>query len=311
MRVLVTGGAGFIGSHVVDLLVENRHEIFVIDNLLSGIVDNINKKAVFYCIDLGDYDKIREIFEKEKFDVVYHLAAQIDIRKSVEEPIKDAEINILNSLNLLELCVKFSVKKFIFSSSGGAVYGDNVEVPSVEGAREDPISPYGISKLSVEKYLNFYNKVYGLEFVSLRYSNVYGPRQNSKGEAGVIAIFFDRMLDNKKPIIFGGEQTRDFVYVGDVARANLIVLDYDKIGIFNVGTGVETDIIGLFYKMNKFFGNKFEPEFREKKKGEQLRSCLNCEKIFRELGWKAEVELEQGLEKTDEWFRKEANIFSI
>src|SRR3989338_3827245 len=256
MRILVTGGVGFIGSHVVDLLIENGQEVFVVDNLSSGVLENLDNRAVFYHIDLGDYDKIREIFEKGKFDIVYHLAAQIDVRKSVEEPVEDAKINILNSLNLLELCVKFGVKKFIFSSSWGAIYGDienldnyvtsypefsngqfgktsnaiaqivhNVKVPSIEEEKEKPISHYGVSKLTVEKYLHFYNKIYGLNFVSLRYSNVYGPGQNSKGEAGVIAIFFDRMLDNKKPIIFGGEQTRDFVYVGDVARANLIALE--------------------------------------------------------------------------------------
>ncbi len=301
MRILVTGGAGFIGSHVVDLLIENRCEVFIIDNLSSGLTNNLNKRANFYCLDLSDYNKIKDIFEKDKFDVVYHLAAQIDVRKSVEEPVEDAKINILNSLNLLELCNKFRVRKFIFSSSGGAIYGDNVKVPSVEGAREEPISPYGISKLTVEKYLYFYNKIYGLNFVSLRYGNVYGPRQNSKGEAGVIAIFFDRMLDNKEPIIFGGEQTRDFVYVGDIARANLAALEKGE-GIFNVGTGVETDINELFMKINKFFGGKFIPEYRERKKGEQMRSCLNCNKIEKELGWKVGTELDEGLKRTYDWF---------
>ncbi len=302
MRILVTGGAGFIGSHVVDLLIEKEHHVFVLDNLSSGRKENINNRAKFFEEDLGDYAKIKEIFDNERFDIVYHLAAQIDIRKSVKEPVFDARVNILDSLNLIECCVKSGVKHFIFSSSGGAIYGDDVEIPTSEDAEEKPVSPYGCAKLVIEKYLHFYNKVYGLKYSCLRYSNVYGPRQNSKGEAGVIAIFFDNMLNNKKSIIFGGIQTRDFVYVGDVARANVFVLDDNESEVYNVGTGREIDIVGLFEKMNGFFGNRFEPEFRERNKGEQLKSCLGFDKIRKNLGWRPEIDLDKGLKRTYDWF---------
>ena len=302
MKILVVGGAGFIGSHVVDLLVEKGHEAYVLDNLSSGKKENINDKAKFFEIDLGEYDKLKEIFSRERFDIVYHLAAQIDIRKSVDDPVFDAKINILDSLNLIECCVRNNVKHFVFSSSGGAIYGDDAEIPTSEDAEERPVSAYGCAKLALEKYLHFYNKVYGLKYSCLRYSNVYGPRQNSKGEAGVIAIFFDNMLNRRKPIIFGGTQTRDFVYVGDIARANVLVLDDMGSEIYNVGTGKEIDIIELFSKMNGFFGNKFEAEFRERKKGEQLKSCLSFEKIGRNFGWMPEIELDEGLKRTYEWF---------
>ena len=302
MRILVTGGAGFIGSHTVDLLIEKGHEVFVIDNLSSGKNGNLNSRAVFYEVDLGAYEKIKDIFEKERFDIAYHLAAQIDVRESVDDPIEDARVNILNSLNLLECCVKFNVKHFVFSSSGGAIYGDGVELPTVEEADTEPVSPYGCAKFSVEKYLHFYYKVYGLKFSALRYANVYGPRQNSEGEAGVVAIFFESMFNNKNPVIFWGKQTRDFVYVGDVALANVLALHDKEKGVYNIGTGVETDIISLFSKMNKFFCDRFLADFKEKKKGEQVRSCLSFLKIKNNLGWKPLIELNSGLKKTYEWF---------
>ncbi|MEK6855032.1 MAG: NAD-dependent epimerase/dehydratase family protein [Nanoarchaeota archaeon] len=302
MKILVTGGAGFIGSHVAELLIENGHDVVVIDNLSSGVKNSIDSRAKFYEVDLADNSRVQYIFDKERFDVVYHLAAQIDVRKSVDNPVEDARVNVLASLNLLELSVKHGIKHFIFSSTGGAIYGDNVAIPTNEESLEKPLSPYGCAKLSIEKYLNYYNAVYGLKYTALRYSNVYGPRQNPHGEAGVIAIFFNKMLRNESPIIFGGFQTRDFVFVEDVARANLLVLSDTKSEVYNVGAGFETSISGLFEKMNSFFGGKFISEYREKKKGEQERSCLNYDKIKKNLEWKPEIMIDEGLKKTHDWF---------
>ena len=256
MKILVTGGAGFIASHITDLLIENDHEIVIIDNLSTGQLINLNEKAKFYEQDLSDHEKIKEIFMIEKPEIIYHLAAQIDVRKSVEDPVKDANINIINALNLLELAVKNNIKHFIFSSTGGAIYGDTDDIPTKEGHLEQPISPYGCAKLSIEKYLNYYNKVHGLKYTCLRYSNVYGPRQNPKGEAGVVSIFFDSMLDGKTPKIFGGLQTRDFVYVKDIARANLLALNDNKSDTYNVATSTEISINELFEKINRIFNKK-------------------------------------------------------
>lgn len=304
MRILVTGGAGFIGSHVVDSLVSEGHSVIVIDNLSAGDKKNLNLRAKFCHEDLSNFEKIREIFDTEKPEIVYHLAAQIDVRKSVENPVEDARVNIVNSVHLIDLCVKNNVKHFIFSSTGGAIYGDDASIPTHEHEREKPLSPYGIAKLAIEKYLHFYNKVYGIKYTVLRYSNVYGPRQNSKGEAGVISIFLDKMFSNSNPTIFGGLQTRDFVFVEDVARANLLALSDTKSETYNIGTGKETDIIELFSKLNKYFGNRFKAEFQEKRKGEQDKSCLSFEKIKNSLGWSPSMSIDSGLDKTYCWFLK-------
>lgn len=317
MKILVTGGAGFIGSHIADLLIENNHDVIIIDNLSSGKTENINKKAVFYHEDLTNHDKIREIFVKESPEIVYHLAAQIDIRKSVENPVFDANVNILSALNLLELSIKSKVKHFIFSSTGGAIYGDTENIPTTEEEKELPISPYGCAKLTIEKYLNYYNKVHNLKYTVLRYSNVYGPRQNSKGEAGVIAIFLDSMLSNdpnNPPKIFGGEQTRDFVYVKDVAIANLKALNKgneenekesnnNTSNTYNIGTGIETSINQLFNMLNQFFNSSFQPIIEPRKQGEQMRSCLSYNKANQSLGWKPETKLDEGIKQTYEWFK--------
>ncbi len=305
IRILVTGGAGFIGSHVADLLIDKGHEVIVVDDLSSGFIENINSRAVFYNIDLSDLDSVKQVFEKDKPDVVYHLAAQIDVRRSVENPVEDAEINILDTLNLLELCVKYNIKHFIFSSTGGAIYGD-AKVPTNEQELEKPISPYGCAKLAVEKYLNYYNKIYGLKYTILRYSNVYGPRQNSHGEAGVVAIFLNKMFNNENPVLYGGKQTRDFVYVEDVAMANLLALNDEKNEIYNVGTGVENNIIELFNKINKFFSNKFKAEYKKKKLGEQEKSCLSYEKIKIELGWEPKIMLDEGINRVYSWYKNKS-----
>lgn len=306
-KILVTGGAGFIGSHIVDSLIDEGHEVIIIDNLSTGRKININLKARFYDYDLSNYDKIKEIFNKEKPTIIYHLAAQISVRNSVENPLNDAKQNILNTLNLLDLSAKNNLKRFIFSSTGGAIYGDK-KVPSSEKDAAEPISPYGCAKLSIEKYLNFYKEVYGLKFTILRYSNVYGPRQNPHGEAGVIAIFIKKILEGEKITIFGGLQTRDFVYVGDVVNANILALNDNKSEIYNVGTGIETDIIDIFGKMSKISGYKQEANFLPKKKGEQMRSCLDCKNIKMNLNWRPLTSLNEGLELTYLWFLRNKHL---
>lgn len=304
MKIIVTGGAGFIGSHLVDKLIELGHKVVVLDNLSTGKKENINKKAKFYKVDILS-PKIFEIFKKERPKIVYHFAAQINVRKSVENPLFDAKTNILGSLNILEACKKFKVKKIIFASTGGAIYGEAKKIPTPEDYQPNPISPYGIAKLTIENYLKFYKENFGLDFVSLRFSNVYGPRQDPKGEAGVVAIFIDKLLKGKRPIIFGnGNQTRDFIFVGDVIDACLKVLNYrGKEKIFNVGTGIETSINKLYRIIAKFLNSKIEPKYAPSKPGDLKRSCLDISKIKRKLRWKAKFNLEKGLKKLSEYSR--------
>jgi len=305
MRILITGGAGFIGSHLVDALVD-KHEVVVIDDLSTGFKENVNKNAKLFVTDIRNREEIFKIFRDEHPEVVFHLAAQINVRRSVKDPAMDAEINILGSLNLLEASIKFGVKKFIFSSTGGAIYGDTEIIPTPETVEARPVSPYGCAKLSIEKYLHYYYVNHGLRYTSLRYANVYGPRQNPHGEAGVVAIFLDKMIKGENPIIFGdGKQTRDFVYVSDVVDANLLALKHlDIVDIFNIGTGIETDINTIFKILNSFFENKYKEIHAEAMPGEQRRSCLSYEKAERILGWKPRIDIETGLRKTHEYFKK-------
>ena len=305
MKILITGGAGFIGSHITDKLIKNKHKIVIIDNLSTGVEKNINPKAKFYYADLTNFKKISEIFKKEKPEIVFHLAAQIDVRKSVAKPVEDAGINILAGINLIDIAYKSKVKKFIFSSTGGAIYGETKFRPTKEDHPEWPLSPYGIGKLSIDKYLNYYNQVFGFNFISLRYSNVYGPRQNSKGEAGVVAIFIDKMIRKENPIINGnGKQTRDYIFVEDVAEANLAALkNYKVSGFFNIGTGIETDVNELFDEINKHFEGKFKKIHGQTKLGEQKTSCLSNSKAKKILKWKPKINFENGIEKTYKWFK--------
>lgn len=316
-KVLVTGGAGFIGSHIVDMLIENGDRAIVIDDLSQGKKENINSQAFFYKIDIRDEKALKEIFIKEKPNVIFHQAADVDVRKSIREPVFNAEVNILGSLNLLELAKEFGIKKFIFASTGGAIYGDADIIPTPEIYPEWPLSPYGICKLTVEKYLNYYYKIFGLPFISLRYANVYGPRQNSKGEAGVIAIFCDKMLasyrnkvsgsglSGKQPIINGnGKQTRDFVYIDDVVKANTLAMKSKKVGIYNIGTAKETNIITIFRELKKLTNSKCKEIHGPAQPGEQKRSCLDFSKIKKELGWQPKYSLGEGLKKTVEWFKQ-------
>jgi len=302
-KILITGGAGFIGSHLADELIKKGYEVVVVDNLSTGSKSNLNGKVKFYKIDVQD-KKMSNVFLKEKPDIVFHFAAQIDVRKSVESPSEDAKINILGSLNILENCNKFKVKKIIFSSTGGAIYGDANIVPTPESYVEYPMSPYGIAKLATEKYLNYYNKIFRISFTALRFANVYGPRQNSKGEAGVIAIFCDKVFSKNQPIINGdGLQTRDFVYVLDVVGAAVMAMQTEKNGIFNVGTSKETNINDIFSIIKKESGSDFKEIHGPAQKGEQQRSCLNYSKIKAELNWEPKISLEEGLKKTVNWLK--------
>ncbi len=305
MKILVTGGAGFIGSHIIDVLVENKHNVVIIDNLSSGFEYNVDKDAKLIKADINDFDKIKKIFYEEKPEIIYHLAAQIDVRKSVLDPIFDAQTNIMATLNLIKLSNDFKIKKFIFSSTGGAIYGDTDDRPTKENHPEWPLSPYGIAKLATDKFLNFYYEIFGLKYVSLRYGNVYGPRQNPYGEAGVVAIFLNKMLKNEQPVINGdGEQTRDYVYVKDVARANLLALkNIDKVGIYNVGTSIEISVNDLFKEINRNFNYRFKQVHGPAKLGEQKTSCLNFEKIKKDMGFKPEVNFSDGIKMTYEWFK--------
>jgi UDP-glucose 4-epimerase len=303
MKILVTGGAGFIGSQIADYFIADGHDVCIIDNLSTGNEKNINPKARFYKKSINDADVIN-LFEKEKFDVVNHHAAQIDVRKSVNDPIFDANVNILGTINLLQNCIKTGVKKFMFASTGGAIYGEQEYFPADENHPTKPVSPYGITKLTVEKYLFFYKNEYGLNYTILRYANVYGPRQNPLGEAGVVSIFVNRLLKNENPVINGhGKQTRDYVFVQDVVKANALNLNDNASDIYNVGTGIETSVNEIFSKLNEISGGIAEEKHGPAAKGEQLRSVITSDKLFKKFNWKPSVKIDTGLKITYDYFK--------
>ncbi len=302
-RILVTGGAGFIGSHVVDGLVALKHKIIVVDDLSTGKKANLNKKANFIKLDIRS-KYLAEVFKKTKPEYVFHLAAQKSVKKSVLDPAADADINIIGSINLFECCRNLKVRKIIFSSTGGAIYGDTKVIPTPETQSELPISPYGVAKLAIEKYLYYYGQVFNLPYVILRYANVYGPRQDPEGEAGVVAIFLNRILTHRQPYINGhGRQTRDYVYVDDVVRSNLLSLKNGIRGTFNVGTGRETSVNELFEMIRKICHTNFLQKHRPALAGEQQRSCLSFKKINSKCGWKPRISLHNGLMATVNWFK--------
>ena len=303
MKILVTGGAGFIASQIVDAYLGEGHNVYILDNLSTGFERNINPKAYFIKSDIND-SKILDLFTKEKFEIVNHHAAQIDVRKSVNDPIFDANTNILGTINLLQCCIKTGVKKFMFASTGGAVYGEQEYFPADEKHPTNPVSPYGITKLTIEKYLYFYKNEYGLNYTILRYANVYGPRQNPFGEAGVVAIFVNKLLKNENPIINGdGNQTRDYVFVEDVVKANVLTLNSQSADIYNVGTTVETSVNDVFLKLNSIAGNKAIEKHGPAPKGEQARSVITSEKLFQKFNWKPSVKIDEGLRKTFDSFK--------
>ena len=303
MKVLVTGGAGFIGSHLVDRLILEGHDAVVVDNLVTGKRRNINRAATFYKMDVQSW-RLERAFRNERPNVVMHLAAQMDVRKSVEDPMFDAQVNVLGTLNVLQQAVKHGVRKVIFSSSGGAIYGEQETYPAPETHVLRPLSPYGLSKLCGEQYLSYFQRVSGLQAVSLRYANVYGPRQDPEGEAGVVAIFIQKMLNNEQAVINGnGRQTRDFVFVDDVVEANLAMMGQETQGTYNVGTGVETSINDLYRILVQHTGSTCKEMHGPAKKGEQARSVIDCTKLRQEVSWEPKADLSERLKKTVEYFR--------
>lgn len=307
MKILITGGAGFIGSHVADKFIELGHDVVIVDNLSSGRKENINNKARFYNTDILDIEKLGSIFEKEKPDIVNHHAAQAFVSKSVSEPQFDARINIIGTLNLLELSKKYNVKRFVYINSGGAGYGEPSYLPMKEEHSINPLSPYGISKHTAEHYLVLYRHLYNLPYASLRYANVYGPRQDPYGEGGVIAIFTNKLLKGESPAIFGdGTQTRDYVYVKDIVNANVFAVEKKEAEnqSFNVGTGKNIPTQEIFDKLNSLTKANLKPIYTEERKGDLKASSLDSSKL-QKLGWKINYELDKGLKETIDYF---ANI---
>jgi len=345
MKILVTGGAGFIGSNVSDALVKDGHEVTVLDNLSTGKEENINPEVKFYNVDLLDIESLELVFREFKPDVVNHHAAQIDVRKSVEDPAFDAETNIIGSINLFELSINYGVRRIIFSSTGGALYGEPEKLPATEDTPIEPLSPYGVAKYCAENYLNYFKRLYelrdrhaslrsahddggerisehrdrhaslrsahddkeersvGIERVILRYANVYGPRQDPLGEAGVVAIFAGKILKGEKPVIFGdGNQTRDYIYVEDVVKANVLALE-GKEGIYNIGTGRETSVNELIEIFSKVLGREIKPEYAPPRIGEVHRISLDADMAKKELGFVPKYSLEEGIRKTIEWYK--------
>ena len=308
-NVLVTGGAGFIGSNLVKRLLELGKSVVVVDNLSSGKIENIGpfieKGALFYEHDVTDEEMLKRIFLLHKPKIVFHLAAQASVSKSVREPDFDAKVNIFGSLNLLKLSVEYGVEKFIFSSTGGAIYGDDVETPTPETTCPSPISPYGIAKLSTEKYVGFFGKEKGLRYTCLRYGNVYGPRQDPYGEAGVVAIFTERMLKGEDVTINGdGEYIRDYVYVEDVVEANISAMERGNGEVINIGTGIGTSVNELFGILRDITGYEKDPIYGPPRPGDLRRSVLDWRRAKEVLNWEPKVSLREGLERTVEWFRR-------
>jgi UDP-glucose 4-epimerase len=303
VNILVTGGAGFIGSHVVDAFVSEGHNVFVVDDLSTGSMDNLNPKAEFFHLDIRN-KQVEEVFRRVPIDVIDHHAAQMDVRRSVADPQFDAGVNVIGGLNLFEAARTFGVKKIIFSSTGGAIYGEQERFPADEEHPLKPLSPYGITKLVTEKYLFYYKAVHDIDHVILRYANVYGPRQNPLGEAGVVAIFAKKMLEGQTPVINGdGTQTRDYVFVEDVVRCNLLALRYKGSNIFNIGTGIETDVNRLYQELRQWLVPQCTAAHGPAKQGEQLRSVISNQKAREILGWKPEVALSDGLRLTAAYFK--------
>ena len=303
MKILVTGGAGFIGSHVVDAYIDAGHQVVVVDDLSTGQLSNLNSKAKFYQLDIRD-PRLGDVFAEEQPQVINHHAAQIDVRRSVTEPDFDAEVNILGSIKLAQLAIEYGVRKIIYISSGGAVYGEPSYLPCDEEHPIQPICPYGASKYAFEIYLQLFKETNNLNFSILRYANVYGPRQDPHGEAGVVAIFTGQMLKNGHVTINGsGQQVRDFVYVSDCARANLMTLDKGDGKIFNLGMGVGTTINQIFDELKSITGYKREAIYGEAKAGETFRIYLNANRAREELGWEPSTSLSEGLKNTVDFFR--------
>lgn len=303
MKILITGGAGFIASHVADAYIELGHEVVIVDNLSTGNLKNLNPKAKFIEADITDKEKIQEIIRSERPEVINHHAAHIQVGYSVKNPQFDAENNIIGLLNIMEATKEIPVKKVIMAATGGAMYG-NKQTPFNETMKAEPLSPYGISKRAGELYLNYYHELYQIPFISLRYSNVYGPRQNAHGESGVIAIFTEMITDGKAPAINGdGTHTRDYVYVEDVARANVLALNSDFVGELNIGTKTEISTNEVFRKVVNEMGVDIEEKHIEERPGEQVTSSLDYSKATEILGWEPRVDFDEGVKRVVEWYK--------
>ena len=304
MKILITGGAGFIGSNIADRLISDGHKVAIVDNLSTGSKSNVNPKATFYHRDITD-KALATVFEKEKPDIVNHHAAQIDVRRSVREPAYDAGINIIGSINIIENCVKHRVKKLIYISSGGATYGEPKYLPVDENHPIIPLCPYGISKHTVEHYVELAHILDGLTYTVLRYANVYGPRQDPHGEAGVVGIFSENLLNGLDCTIFGdGSKTRDYVYIDDIVQANVLAMTKGDNDAFNIGRGVETNDFEIFDNVRKALGMKVEPKYAEKRKGEIDRIALTAAKAKKVLGWEPKTGIEEGIKRAAAFYRK-------
>ena len=304
MKIVVTGGAGFIASHIVDAYLEHGHEVHIFDDFSTGQRANVNIKATLHRVDIAE-NGAAQLIEQIKPDVLSHHAAQMDVRHSVADPTFDARVNILGFINLLEAAKNSGVKRVIFASSGGAVYGEQEVFPAAESHPTQPASPYGVSKRAGELYLSYYHQAFGLPYIALRYANVYGPRQSAMGEAGVVAIFLSLLLAGKTPVINGdGRQTRDYVYVGDVVAANMAALQSSFVGPINIGTAVETDVVTIFQHLRDAVGSPIDARHGPPKMGEQRRSCLETSRAAQVLGWRHQMTLKDGLRQTAACYRQ-------
>lgn len=303
MKILITGGAGFIGSQIAEAYLQAGHVVHIMDNMATGKRENLPASARFIEMDITA-PEVATVLAEERYEVISHHAAQIDVRKSVADPMFDARVNILGGINLVENGLKHGLKKVIFASSGGTVYGEQHTFPATEQHSCKPISPYGIAKLSFEQYLYYYHTCFGLEYAAMRYANVYGPRQNPHGEAGVVAIFISKILSGVQAMINGdGLQTRDYVFVEDLVRANVLALGNIPTGAYNIGTAIETNVVEVFDAVNAALGNRFERKHAEAKTGEQKRSVLDYGHTQSILGWQPEIDFETGIAKTVAWFQ--------
>jgi UDP-glucose 4-epimerase len=308
MRILVTGGAGFIGSHTVDALVATgQHQVSIIDNLVTGKRHQLNPHARFNAVDLRDAESVRRVIEAERPEVIMHLAAQMDVRRSVADPSFDAQVNVVGFLNLMESAREHGLRRVVFSSTGGAIYGEQEKFPAPEDHPLHPVSPYGVAKLATEAYLFFYKVQYGIDYAAMRYGNVYGPRQDPHGEAGVVAIFCGRMLEGKPCTIYGdGKQTRDYIFVGDVVRANVAAASANVSGAINVGTGIETSVNDLYHTLGTVADVTRPPEYAAARPGEQNRSVISPARAEQLLNWRPQVDLAHGLDQTFSYFKDRA-----
>lgn len=304
--ICITGGAGFIGSHLADAFLSRGDRVLVIDNLSGGRRENVPQGAELHVLDIRSQEAAALVREAG-VDVLVHHAAQMDVRRSVEDPVFDADVNVLGSLNLAEAARHGGVRQVLFASTGGAIYGEQDFFPATEDHPARPLSPYGVSKLAFERYLYFYHVTYGLDVACMRYANVYGERQNPHGEAGVVAIFLNRLLAGQAPTINGdGLQTRDYVHVSDVVRANLAVVGRPGFNVYNVGTGVETTVVELYDELARVVGSPLKAQHGPGKPGEQRRSVIDASRLRHDLGVPPPLSLAEGLERTASWFREKA-----